>query len=108
LHPQGHAVEIQVAQHDQVMRASRPRFFDFVRRKGMPPSDVFAAMAARWGATAPRRVLGAGTPYGGGGSIHVVEIPLTAPELSSYLQARSQPTVAAPTRASALQSSTTP
>ena len=100
--PNVSSLDIQVGQADQIMRIAKGKFFDYLHRKRLPPSDVIQSMSDRWGATIARRTLGGGTPYGAGGAIWCIELPLTTPDLQSYLQiTSSQPTPT--TRAAALQ-----
>ena len=96
-------VDIQVSQQDQMMRVVRSKFYDFLRRRGLPPTVVLDSMTRVWGATQARRTYGSGTPYGTGGNIWSVEIPLTRPELQDYLQATPPAVLSSASRASALQ-----
>jgi hypothetical protein len=99
------SIDMQVGQSDKMMRIGKAKFMEFIGRKRLSTSDVLAEMSARWGATIARRTIGGGTPYGAGGAIWCIEIPLIAPELQSYLQGAPTPPAASTqtTRAAALQ-----
>ena len=86
LHPLGGTIDIQVSQGDSAMRFHQSKFFTYLRKLGMPADDVASAMGRSWGAVQARRVLGTGTPYGGGGNLRCIEIPLAHKDLATYLQ----------------------
>jgi hypothetical protein len=79
----GHTAEIHIGIDDQLMRINRKTFTDYCRKRSLSGPDLINEMATRWNASVGRRVLGGGTGFTTGAT-WAIDIPLTAPELSSY------------------------
>lgn len=77
-------VVAQVAVREKILRVDRVAFHEWARKKGYAYKDVLENMQQSWGAAVGRRVLGGGTPYGGG-QIWCVDFDLSRAELRPYL-----------------------
>ncbi len=101
-HPQDRQhVDIQVSQHDRMIRVSRVAFTEWCRRKDLPGRDVVQALIISWKAMERRSVLAAGTGYTGG-QIYVLDVPVTSSDLEPYLYLDGAATAASAATAAAL------
>jgi hypothetical protein len=75
--PKGNVVRLQIADALKVVRVSRPAFQEWLRDRNRPASTIVEHLKTKMGALEHRKVIGAGTGFGGGGLTWCLDIPLT-------------------------------
>ena len=75
--PRGNVIRLQIAQAEEMLRISRRDLFEWLRNRNIAATTIIKDLKDRLGATDQRKALGGGTGFGGGGSINVIDIPLT-------------------------------
>ena len=74
--PRANQIRLQIAERAGVVRISRAAFLEWLRAHNRPASTIIDELRSKMGATEHRKALGGGTGWGGG-SVWVIDIPLT-------------------------------
>jgi hypothetical protein len=94
--PRGNEVRIQIADTAKVMRVDRKKLYDFLHSNNASGRNFVEQMKRDWGVVDHKQTIAGGTQFSSG-QIWVVDIPLTAGNLMSYLAApAAKPAAAGP------------
>jgi len=74
--PRGNVVRLQIAVQAKVLRVNRASFNEWLHSRGLPATVIIKQLVEKMGAKDYRKTLGGGTGFGGGTG-HVLDIPLT-------------------------------
>jgi len=75
--PRGNVVRLQIAEAPRVLRVSRVAFLEWLHARNLPGSVIIKHLVEKMHASEYRKSLGGGTGFGGG-TAHVIDVPIPA------------------------------